>query len=680
MVAEHPANHLNNETSPYLLQHAHNPVEWYPWGDAALARAKAENKPILLSIGYSACHWCHVMAHESFENAEIARLMNADFINIKVDREERPDLDAIYMEAVQSITGSGGWPLTVFLTPEAKPFYGGTYFPPEDRSGLPGFARVLKTVAEAYQKRRAEVEQATAQIAAALERVAPTEKPAAPVDESLSTAYLALQTDFDSLNGGFGHAPKFPQPLVLEYLLKYHHRTRDPEALAMVVKTLEKMAAGGMYDQVGGGFHRYSTDARWLVPHFEKMLYDNALLSRVYLHAWLVTGRPLFRRIAEETLEYLLRDMASPAGAFYSSQDADSEGEEGRYYVWTPAEILQTLGPETGRAVNAYYAVTPGGNFAGRNILHVPEQSPPTGFAVTPNIQAALLAQREKRVHPGTDDKVLASWNGLALAALAEAGGAFGRADYLAAAEKNAAFLLNSLAADGYLKHVYAGAAAKVEGYLEDYACVIEGLLAVQPATSTMAWLEQAARLAETLIDLFWSQPEGTFYDTGARHPSLFIRPRSAQDGAVPSGASLATLVLLKLARLTGDQRAEQIAKTSLQSMQTTAARYPTGFANWLCAADLDSSKPQEIVIAGPRGDPKTIALARVVFNSWLPNAVFAAFDPQLALKAPAIPLFTGKIMLNDQPTAYVCQNYACRAPLTDPARLKEMLTNQKGG
>ncbi|MBU2608434.1 MAG: thioredoxin domain-containing protein, partial [Chloroflexi bacterium] len=462
-------NHLAGETSPYLLQHADNPVDWYPWGDEALSRARAEDKPILLSIGYSACHWCHVMAHESFENQETASLMNEHFINIKVDREERPDLDTIYMQAVQAITGRGGWPLTVFLTPEAKPFFGGTYFPPEDRFGMAGFPRVIQAVADTYHNRRPEIDKTTEELFAALS----SEKAAPLADEPLTAdilqeAYLALQQSFDARNGGFDGAPKFPQPMALEFLLRYFHRTRDTAAMDMIDSTLEKMAKGGIYDQIGGGFHRYSTDDYWLVPHFEKMLYDNALLSQVYLHAYLASGKPLFRSIAEETLDYVLREMTDASGGFYSTQDADSEGIEGKYFVWTPQEIAEVLGDEAGQAVCRRFGVTAKGNFDHGNILYVADDQ--ADASITKEAKSSLLKKREQRIKPGRDEKILASWNGLMLTSMAEAACVLDRQDYLAAATANGRFLLDSMMADDRLKHTCKDGQTKIDGYLDDYA------------------------------------------------------------------------------------------------------------------------------------------------------------------------------------------------------------------
>ena len=669
------SNHLAGETSPYLLQHADNPVDWYPWGDEAFSRARTEDRPVLLSIGYSACHWCHVMAHESFENEEIARLMSQNFINIKVDREERPDLDIVYMEAVQAMTGSGGWPLTVFLTPEGKPFFGGTYFPPEDRHGMPGFPRLLEVVADAYHNRRSEIEQAAGQIAAALtSKVAGGTAGEPLADDILRQAYLALSHAFDEKNGGFGTAPKFPQPLALEFFLKYFGRTQDASALKMVDFTLEKMAKGGVYDQIGGGFHRYATDSYWLVPHFEKMLYDNALLSQVYLHAYLVSGKRLYRTIAEETLDYVLREMTDLQGGFYSTQDADSEGIEGKYYLWTPQELAGVLGKEDGQLVIHYFGVTDEGNFEGRNILHVAGDHAPAAPGIIEQAKESLLENREQRVKPGRDEKVLASWNGLMLASLAEAACILDRRDYLAAATANGSFLLNSMIVDGYLCHAYKDGQAKIDGYLRDYALVIDGLLTLHQATFGGEWLRQAIRLGNIMIKQFWDEGMQVFYDTGDRHEDLFTRPRDTSDGALPSGASAATVVLLKLARLTRDEQFEQIAMQSLQSVKESMARNPFGSGNWLCALDFYLSAPKEIVIIGPRDNPATSELLRTLCTTWLPNKVVAAYDPNDPSPVSGLELLENRQMINTQPTVYVCQRYICRTPVTDPASLGAQL------
>jgi uncharacterized protein YyaL (SSP411 family) len=667
-------NHLAQETSPYLLQHADNPVDWYPWGEEAFARARSEDKPVLLSIGYSACHWCHVMAHESFENPDTAGLMNDLFINIKVDREERPDIDSVYMEAVQTLTGSGGWPLTVFLTSEGKPFWGGTYFPPEDRHGLPGFPKVLKAAANAYRERRSDTEQATQELLAAISKNAERTAAGEPLKvDILEKAGLAIKQEFDSQNGGFGMAPKFPQPLVLEFLLRHFRRSGDKSFLEMVEFTLYKMAEGGIYDQLGGGFHRYATDNRWLVPHFEKMLYNNALLSRVYLHAYLLTRKPLYHRIAEETIDYVLRELTAPEGGFCGTQDADSEGVEGKYYLWSLDEIVQALGTEQGNIVSDYFGVTREGNFEGGNILHISSDERQTPDNIE-QAKGVLLEKREQRVKPGRDDKILASWNGLMLASLLEAAVALDRRDYLEAAINNGSFLLNSMILDGHLRRSYKDGVAKINGYLEDYALLIEGFLGLHQATSGGDWLRQAIKLAEKMIELFWDESSKTLYDTGDTHENLFMRPRSITDTPLPSGNSAATLVLLKLARLTGDERFQQVVSQSLGAMRYYLERYPLGFANWLCALDFYLSTPGEIVIVGPGNNPAKSELLRTVYSAWLPNKVVAAYDPDDPSRLSELKLFEGRQMINDRPTAYVCENYTCKLPVTEPSLLTDQL------
>ena len=685
-------NRLINETSPYLLQHAHNPVDWYPWGEDALERSRSEDKPILLSIGYSACHWCHVMERESFENETIAAMMNANFINIKVDREERPDLDAIYMEAVQMLTGSGGWPMTVFLTPEGKPFYGGTYFPPVDRHNMPGFPRLLLAIAEAYNTNKGEIQRVTGQLTEQMGRSSQVPRGTAILTvDVLHRAYSTLATNFDYQNGGFGMAPKFPQPMTPEFLLRYHQHGYNPRALELVELTLEKMAYGGIYDQVGGGFHRYSTDAYWLVPHFEKMLYDNALLARLYLHAFQITGKPLYRRITEETLDYVLREMTDDAGGFYSAQDADSEGEEGKFFVWTPEEIMDVLGEEDGRAFSAYFGVTQNGNFEGKNILNIPRD--PEAFAAEHELdpeqldgvisrgRAKLLEVRERRVHPLLDDKVLASWNGLMLRSFAEAGAVLGRSDYLEAAVKNAGFLTTVMRPQGRLQRTYRNGEAKLLGYLEDYSCVADGLIALYEATLDLRWLENAVGIADSMIELFWDETTGGFYDTGSDHEDLVIRPRDVFDNAQPCGGSVASDVLLKLAVFTGNDDYAAKAAIPLRSLNEYMARSPGGTGHWLSALDFYISAVKEIAVVGPGDAPATEELLNTVRRQFLPNKVLMGYDPSLVQDAGldsrgpgSYPLLEGRGMVDNQPTAYVCQNYVCQLPVTGPGPLLEQL------
>ncbi|HEU0021710.1 MAG TPA: thioredoxin domain-containing protein [Dehalococcoidia bacterium] len=682
-------NRLINETSPYLLQHANNPVDWYAWGPEALERSRTDDKPILLSIGYSACHWCHVMERESFENEAIAALMNQNFINIKVDREERPDLDAVYMEAVQMLTGSGGWPMTVFLTPEGRPFYGGTYFPPVDRMNLPGFPRLLQSISQSYQTNRAEIERVTSQVVEQMGRANQLEPGVTPLSaDILHQAYSTLASNFDYQNGGFGAAPKFPQPMTPEFLLRYYHHGYNQRALEMVEMTLAKMAHGGIYDQIGGGFHRYSTDAYWLVPHFEKMLYDNALLARLYLHAYQLTRRDLYRRICEETLDYVLREMTDPQGGFYSAQDADSEGEEGKFFVWSPQEIRVAVGEEDARIFNDFFGVTEGGNFEGANILtRRPDESlfaekhrmPVEEFlALIGRSKEKLLAVRDQRIHPLRDDKVLAGWNGLMLRSFAEAGAALGRPDYLQAARNNAGFLLDNMKTQGRLLRTWREGQAKLLGYLEDYSGVADGLLALHEATLETRWLTGAITLADQMIELFWDEGVRGFYDTGKDHEMLVIRPRDIFDNAQPSGSSVASEVLLKLAVITGNDDYATRAAAPLRSLVQLMGRAPGGTGHWLAVLDFYVSMPREIAIIGAGDDPATRALLDTVFQRYLPNKVVvgspdSSFD-QFRKKGLEFPLLEGRELTDGQPTAYVCQNYACQLPVTEPEALARQL------
>ncbi|MCI0813169.1 MAG: thioredoxin domain-containing protein [Chloroflexi bacterium] len=691
-------NRLINETSPYLLQHANNPVDWYPWGQEALDRAKAEDLPILLSVGYSACHWCHVMERESFENPEIAAIMNERFVSIKVDREERPDIDSIYMSAVQAMTGHGGWPMTVFLTPDGKPFYGGTYFPPDDRGGTAAFPKVLTALSEAYRNDRENVVKTTEQLIERMELMGSANAGnSSPLTEDvLHQAFRRIAGDFDDRHGGVGIQPKFPQPMTYEFLLRYHLRTQNAEALDMVELTLERMANGGIYDQIGGGFHRYSTDTYWLVPHFEKMLYDNALLVQLYLHAYQVTGKPMYRRIVDETLAYVTREMTSPEGGFYSAQDADSEGVEGKFFVWMPQEIQGVLGDDDAEVVGRYYGVTPHGNFEGRNILHVALDA--ATLAADEGLTAdefsrlidrakqKLLDVRSRRVAPQRDDKVLTSWNGMMLRAFAEAGAILGRPEYVKVAEQNAKFLLDSMVKDGRVLRTYkattdeTGATgalgeAKLNGYLEDYAFLIDGLLALHEASFGQRWLAEAIRLGHHMVDLFWDDATGLFYDTGRDHETLVVRPRDFSDNALPSGSSMASGVLLRLSVITGELGFREKAEAGLRSVRDVMTSYPTGSGHWLGDLDFLLSSPKEVVVVGPRWDEKTEALFREVYRHHMPNRVFLGVDPSASGESGTdIPLLRDRDTLGGQPTAYVCENYVCNLPVVDPKELAKQL------
>ena len=678
-------NRLIDETSPYLLQHANNPVDWYPWGEEALSRARTEDKPILLSIGYSACHWCHVMERESFENDAIAELMNRHFINIKVDREERPDLDAVYMEAVQMLTGSGGWPMTVFLTPDCKPFYGGTYFPPVDRHNMPGFPRLLETVAQAYRNSHSEIQRVTGQLTEQMGRTANMPRGAGALDESiLHNAYNQLATNFDYQNGGVGSAPKFPQAMTLEILLRYYAHGHNDRARSMLDLTLEKMARGGIYDQIAGGFHRYSTDTYWLVPHFEKMLYDNALLARLYLHAWLATGRALYRRITEETLDYVLREMTGEHGGFFSATDADSEGEEGKFFVWSPGEIEAVLGSEDAALFNAFFGVSQRGNFEGKNILNISVRA--ADFAERQGIplerlvdvinrgKEALRLAREEREHPLLDDKALASWNGLMLRAFAEAGAALERQDYLDAAAGNAAFLLEDLRPEGKLLRSYREGQAKLPGFLEDYSFVADGLLSLYEATFERRWLDSAVELADEMIAQFWDEPQGCFYDTGRSHEELVVRPRDVFDNAQPCGGSVASDLLLRLSVVTGNEDYAAKAVAPLRSLAELMGRAPAGTGRWIAALDFYLSTPKEVAVIGPSDDPATSALLREVNGRYIVNRVVVGASGQDSAATSGLPLLEGRGMVDGKPTAYVCENYACQLPVTDTESLAAQL------
>jgi len=677
-------NRLINEASPYLRQHADNPVDWYPWGEEAFRRAREEDKPVLLSIGYSSCHWCHVMERECFEDPEIARLMNENFVCIKVDREERPDVDAVYMQAVQAMTGSGGWPLTVFLTPDGEPFFGGTYFPPEDRHGLPGFPRVLMAIADAYRRQREQVVGQARQLTAHLQRLASLRSAPEPLTtDILQEAYQGVQSQFDPQFGGFGPAPKFPQPLVWEFVLRYHARSGDPRALAMVETTLQAMARGGIRDHLGGGFHRYSTDRYWLVPHFEKMLYDNALLARLYLHAYQATGRPDYRQTLEDTIGYLLTEMRLPEGAFASAQDADSEGVEGKYYLWTWQEVMDALGPDLGRAFCLVYGIAPEGNWEGRNVLHLatPPEEAARQLDTDPAALEGLLAEgcrkllslRRQRVPPERDDKVLVAWNGLALGALAEAAAVLGRDDWRRAAEECARFLLAELVRQGRLMHTWKDGVAKVPAYLDDYACLVTGLLSLHEATFDPRWLEGALRLARQMVDLFWDGREEAFFDTAADHERLVVRPRDLLDNAYPCGSSEAARALLLLATVTGDHALADVATRALRGVRELMARAPLGTGNWLCALDFYLSTPREIAVVGDPAAAETRRLLEVVYRGYLPNKVVVGLRPA-APAPPGFPLLEGKEALGGRPTVYVCQNFACRQPTGDPESLAALL------
>ena len=649
------ANRLAQESSPYLLQHAENPVEWYPWGDEALARAHEEDKPILLSVGYAACHWCHVMEHESFEDAETAALMNERFVSIKVDREERPDVDGLYMEAVVALTGQGGWPLTVFLTPDGRPFWGGTYFPPVQRHGLPSFRQVLTAISEAYRDRGGDLERQADALTDAIRDAGRRPPSSEPLTTGLlSGAVSSLAESFDPEWGGFGGAPKFPPASTLEFLLRMAHGHGDERALAMARVTFDGIAAGGMYDLVGGGFHRYAVDEVWLVPHFEKMLYDNALLATAYLHGWAVTGTERHRRVVEETLDYVLRELGLPEGGFASAQDADTNGEEGLTYTWTPAEVEQALGERH----DEWLLPFEGGRFVLRG--EIPAED-----------RVALLAAREQRPQPARDDKALAAWNGLALSAFAEAGRRLAREDYLDAARAAAEFLLGPLSDErGRLFRTFRGGTAKIDAYLDDYAAVAAGLLELYEATGEPRWLEEARRLALLAVDLFEDEQHGGFFLDARDSDALVARRKELDDNPVPSGNALLAGVLLRLARLWGDDDLERKAVGVFRLAHPVLVRAPAAVGQLLAALDLHFSTPREVAVVGSPGDPATEELRRAVLDPWEPNRVVAFSFGAGDAAAQLVPLLAGKDVVDGRPAVYVCERFACRAPVTSVAEL----------
>jgi uncharacterized protein YyaL (SSP411 family) len=669
------SNRLANETSPYLLQHAHNPVEWYPWGPEALERAKAEDKPIFLSIGYAACHWCHVMERESFENDEIAALMNERFVSIKVDREERPDLDDVYMAAVQAMTGSGGWPMSVFLTPDLKPFFGGTYFPPEERHGMAGFPRVLAAVSDAYRTRRVEIEQQAKMLANHLgAQLAVPAGDRDPERRQLETAVARIAASFDERLGGFGGAPKFPAPMTLEFLLRSWRRTGDARTLHMVTRTLDAMADGGIHDQVGGGFARYSTDAEWLVPHFEKMLYDNALLAHAYLEGFRATGEDRYAVVARATLDFMLAELQTDDGGFASALDADSEGEEGRFYVWTWAGFHDALGAagldeEERRALAAHWGVTEAGNWEGRSVLHRPGPSGLDPSSVARG-RAALLAARSERVRPARDDKQLASWNGMALRALGHAALVLGEERYAEATATLVAFVEQHLLRDGdRIWRTARAGQAHTPGFAEDYLAMADGLLVAHAALGTAGPLALARRLVATAVREFWDEEAGTFVDTSDEHDRTVARPRGLVDNATPSANSLGADVLLRLALLTGDEDLDRRARSILRAVAPALDRQPSAFGRMLSAADRALGEAIDVVVAaGDAADPAALALRRAAARPYQPDLVLTAVAPDDP--HAGWPLYAGKEPREGGATAYACRGYRCDAPTRDPDEL----------
>jgi uncharacterized protein len=675
------ANRLAHETSPYLLQHANNPVDWYSWGPEALDRARSENRPILLSIGYAACHWCHVMEHESFEDRATAALMNERFVNIKVDREERPDLDAIYMQAVQAMTGHGGWPMTVFLTPDGVPFYGGTYFPKDDRHGMPSFTRILTTVSDAYRAKPADIAR-TAESVREMYRVTiePTRSAGPLSAELLDGAYRALSQRYDELDGGFDGAPKFPQTMSLDFLLRYWARRDVENALAIVSHSFKQMARGGIYDQVGGGFARYSVDAQWLVPHFEKMLYDNALLIRLGAHLWQATEDAEVRRVVEETIDWAIREMRSPEGGFYSSYDADSEGHEGKFYVWSAEEFDRVLGKDA-PLMRAYWGVTADGNFEGSHILFVKgdRRALAARFSVSEDgldqtirrAKSALYEVRQQRVWPGCDDKILASWNGLMVRGIAEAARAFANEKYRAVAIDSATFLFENLVNDGRVLRSFKDGRARIAGYLEDHASLGLAALAIYELTFDGSWLDKARRLGDSVVRWFWDDETGAFYDTASDHEQLIVRPREVSDNATPSGTSLAVELLLRLAELFGDADDRRRATYVVESLAPAIGRYPSAFGNILGCADMLINGAIEVAIVGDPASDDFRALERTAADRYVPSLVLAGGARR---DDDTIALLSARDTRDGQATAYVCRNYACEEPATTRDQLDDQL------
>ncbi len=679
-------NHLVHEKSPYLLQHAYNPVDWYPWGAEALSRAKKENKVIFLSIGYSTCHWCHVMEEESFENEEIAALLNRDFICIKVDREERPDLDKIYMAAVQAMTGRGGWPLNVFLTPDLKPFVGGTYFPPKDTPwGGIGLETLLPRIARLWKEKPEELKKTAQQMTEALRQTAPPPPAAALTSALTDHAFQAIAKRFDSRYGGFGPAPKFPQTMTLSFLLRYHYRTGNTEALQMVEKTLHQMAAGGIYDQLGGGFHRYSTDEQWLVPHFEKMLYDNALLAQVYLEAFQITGREAYSAIAREIIDYVLRDMTAPSGGFYSAEDADSEGEEGTFYLWTPSEVEKILGKKDGKIFSGFYDITSQGNFLkGRSIPNRPMDE--ESFAKDRGIplpelreillygKSKLFQARAERIRPHRDDKILTAWNGMMIGTLAYGAEVLREPRYSGAAEKAARFILQNLFAGKELLRRWRDGEAKYPGYLDDYAFFVQGLIQLYQATFNPEWITEAVTLNQEMVDRFYDPKGGGFFFAQRGDPTLITRSKEFYDGAKPSGNAVALLNLLRLSEFTGRKELREMAETTLQEMTEDLKTSPTAFPQSLTALEFLLASPMEIAVAGPPESEETQALIRAVTAPFVPNKVVGLTWEKEKSVAKTLPFLTGKTKIRGKPAVYICRNYTCRRPLTDPVKVGKVL------
>ena len=680
-------NRLAGESSPYLRQHATNPVDWYPWCDEALQRARRENKPIFLSVGYAACHWCHVMEHESFADPETAAVMNQHFINIKVDREERPDIDQTYMNAVLALRGQGGWPMSVFLTPDLEPFYVGTYFPPTDRFGMPSFRRVLEGVAQAWRERRDDIRQAAEEIARHLREGAQVEAEEGDIQpELLGIALHVLERSYDSVHGGFGQAPKFPHAIELRLLLRLARRFDYSRAIDMVQHTLRQMARGGIYDHLGGGFHRYSTDAQWLVPHFEKMLYDNALLGQAYLEAFQVTGEPTFRRVVDETLAWVEREMTHRDGGFYSTLDADSDGHEGRYYTWTYAEVADVLGAELAELFASVYDVSDSGNWEGVNILHRSKSDEQDAALLGITVgelrqrlaeaRRRLLEARSRRTRPATDNKIITAWNGLMISTLALAGQVLGN-EYADRAARAAEFLLTHLRdGDGRLMRTWAeGFGPRIPGYLEDYASLIDALITLYETTFSPRWLQTALELTDIMCRDFWDESQGGFYFTSPRHDVPIARSKDPQDSSTPSGNAMAVLALLRLAKLTGQSDLEEKAVRTLQLFRRQMARMPMAFGQMLIAADFYLGPVDELAVIGRRDDVETQAVLRRIHRTFQPHRVIAfADEAESAPMSEAVPLLAGRTMQSGRVTIYLCRGHTCQEPIVGLEGLTKVL------
>ena len=676
-------NRLSKEKSPYLLLHASNPVDWYPWGEEAFTKAKAEAKPIFLSIGYSSCHWCHVMKRESFENKETAEILNKNFVPIKLDREERPDIDEIYMKAVISIAGQGGWPLSVFLTPSLQPFFGGTYYPPEDRYGIPSFKTILAKMIELWETQRDEIEASAKKIATSLTeefRIVKGKLAVFPLD----AAYATLTSQFDTLSGGFSGAPKFPTPSLLFFLIRYYSRTKKIRALDMVTKTLTKMARGGLNDQLAGGFHRYSVDRYWRIPHFEKMLYDNALLPIVYLEAWQATKNSFFSDIAKETLDWALNEMRSKQDGFFSAQDAESKGEEGTYYVWTKDEVTQILDQRNAEIFSNYYGVSEEGNFEkSSNILHIAKEpqmiASELGLSETDVKQAlkqskkTMLKHRNTRTNPATDDKVLTSWNGLMISALAKAYQVLEDERYLRAAEGSADFILNNLLDGEELNRRWRDGEAAVDGVLEDYAFMVMGLIDLYESNFDVSRLEEALKLNQAMIDLFLDKDGSGFYSTKRGKTDIIARVKDAYNGATLSGNGVAALNLAKIGEFTSDNEMRSLSKNTILTFWDDLELNPEHYAQMLCTLDFLTGKPKEIVIAGKPGEINN--MLREIRQTLIPNKIVVYSPVNQDKLTKIIPMLQGKSPLNNDATVYVCQNYTCKRPVKNVASLKKLLT-----